>query len=92
MAWDVIRTERISIKGSRAILKICPSSSLECTRMLANEKSALFAAGKEVKVPAILAYGKKKVGRSHHSYLLLESMRGAPFVPERDGPRETVAQ
>ena len=84
MAGGGVTTERIALKGRRALLKICPSSSKECTRRLANEKSALFAAGKEVKVPSILAYGKKKVGRAHHSYLLLESIRGAPFVPSRD--------
>lgn len=79
-----IRTERIIIKGRPALLKICPSSSKKCARLLANEKNTLLLAGKHVKVPSVLAYGRKKVGRAHHTYLLLEPLRGAPFVPARD--------
>lgn len=79
-----ITIHRIAVKGKSAHLKLCPSSSKECTRALANEKNALLLAGKYVKVPSLLAYGRKRVGRSHHHYLLLEHLRGAPFVPERD--------
>lgn len=79
-----ITTHRIAVKGKSSLLKLSPSSSKESISLLANEKSALLSAGRHVKVPSILAYGKKKVGRSHQSYLLLEHLRGAPFVPGRD--------
>lgn len=79
-----VSTGKIRIQGKLAQLKICRSSSHECTRTLENEKNALLCAGKEVKVSSILAYGKKKVGKSHHSYIVLESMSGAPFMPARD--------
>ena len=79
-----ITSHRISVKGKPSLLRLSPSSSKESISLLSNEKSAILAAGKHVKVPAILAYGKKKVGRSHQSYLLLEGIRGAPFLPERD--------
>src|SRR3989344_2958944 len=79
-----ITTHRIFVKGNNSLLKLAPSSSKECISLLANEKSALLSAGKHVKVPAILAYGRKKVGRLHHPDLLLEAIRGAPFLPHRD--------
>lgn len=84
MGGPSITTHSIAVHGRRSRIKICPSSAKECARILANEKNALLLAGRYVKTPSLLAYGKKKVGRAHHAYLLLESLRGAPFMPSRD--------